>query len=233
MPKMVDVDERRTALTEAAARVIARAGIDAVTLRDVAAEAGLTTGALTHYFADKRDLMLCTFQASLGRRLALRAEREPGDALGGLLASLEGALPLDDSRRCHWMVTVALCSQAAGDPELAAAQAGAYREFRDHVTELVRRAGLGPRSRAGALAEQLIAAADGIAMQALFDPHSWPPTHQRHTLLATAAALGVAFPANGTVRSRPHISGNGSTPPPDRGRTPSRRTASAAGRLDA
>ncbi len=45
MPKIIDIDERRQELTDAAARLIARAGLGAATMRDVAAEAGLTTGA--------------------------------------------------------------------------------------------------------------------------------------------------------------------------------------------
>lgn len=182
MPKVVDVDERRNELTEAAARLIARAGIEAATLRDVAAEAGMTTGALTHYFADKRELLLHTFQASLNHRRSTRGNREPIDALGALMASLEGALPLDDDRKRHWMVTVAFCSQATGDAEMAAAQRDAYREFRSRTTELARRAGVAAGRSATRTAEHLIAVADGIAIQALFDPASWPAERQLSAL---------------------------------------------------
>jgi AcrR family transcriptional regulator len=189
MPKAVDVDERRSELTDAAARLIARAGIEAATMRDVAAEAGLTTGALTHYFADKRELMLRTFQASLERRRALRAGRDPHDPRGALVAALEGALPLDDDRRRHWMVTIAFCSQAVGDAELAAAQRDAYREFRGHVTELVRRCRLASGRASSRLAERLIAVADGVAVQALFDPETWTPRHQRAALHAALRAV--------------------------------------------
>ena len=194
MPKVVDVDERREALTGAAARVIARSGIDAATLRDVAAEAGLTTGALTHYFADKRELMLCTFLASLAGRRAQRATREPHDPYQALVATLEGALPVDDDRRRHWMVTIAFCSQAAGDVELAAAQRDAYREFRGNVASLVRRSGLASGVAAARTAEHLIAVADGIAVQALFDPETWSPPRQRAALHAALTVL--ASPAH-------------------------------------
>ena len=64
MPRVVDVEQRRAELTDATARLIAKSGIGAATMRDVAAEAGWTTGALTHYFTDKRDLLLHTFRAS-------------------------------------------------------------------------------------------------------------------------------------------------------------------------
>ncbi len=192
MPKVVDVDERRLELANAAARLIARAGIGAATLRDVAAEAGLTTGALTHYFADKRELLLHTFQASLDGRRALRPHRSAvEDPRAELRASLEGALPLDDDRRRHWMVTVALCAEAAGDAELAAVQRDAYREFRRHVTRLVEVCRLAEGAGAEALAERLIAAADGVALQALFDPATWPPQRQLAALDAVLSPLGV------------------------------------------
>jgi AcrR family transcriptional regulator len=180
MPKVVDVEQRRAELTEAAARVIARSGIEAATVREVAAEAGCTTGALTHYFADKRELLLTTFQESLTRRRSLRPVDSSATPAARLRASLEGALPLDEQRRRHWMVTLACCSQAVADPELASAQRDAYREFRTHLARLIAAidSSLGPER----LAEQLIALADGIAIQALFDPASWPAEHQTDRL---------------------------------------------------
>jgi AcrR family transcriptional regulator len=186
MPKIVDIAERRADLTDAAARLIARSGIAAATLRDVAAEAGWTTGVLTHYFSDKRELLLCTFQASLDRRRAARTSNGQADPMSLLLASLEGALPLDEDRRRHWMVTIAFCAQAAGDPDLSVAQRDAYREFRGHVADLATRCGLAAGLVAETLAERLIAAADGIAVQALFDPEHWTSARQ---LAALQAAL--------------------------------------------
>ena len=182
MPKIVDVDERRATLTDAAARLIASAGIEAATLRDVAAEAGMTTGALTHYFADKRELLLHTFQTSLQHRRSSRIDREPVDPSGALMASLEGALPLDADRKRHWMVTIAFCSQAAGDAEMAIAQRDAYREFRAHVADLAHRAGLASHDTAAQIAEHLIAVADGVAIQAIFDPDTWPAHRQLSAL---------------------------------------------------
>jgi AcrR family transcriptional regulator len=193
VPKVVDVEQRRTALTDAASRVIARSGIEAATMREVAAEAGWTTGALTHYFTDKRTLLLATFEASLANRRALRPSRATAGPAAQLRATLEGALPVDADRRRHWLVSLTFCTQAGDDEQLAAAQRNAYREFRDHVTSLVVAAGLAgtARGEARALAERLIASADGIAIQALFDPASWPADRQRTTLDATLVPLGV------------------------------------------
>jgi AcrR family transcriptional regulator len=188
VPKVVDVQQRREELTEAAANLIARSGIEAATMRGVAAEAGWTTGALTHYFADKRELLLATFQASLDQRRSLRPPDEAAPPHERLRWSLEGALPLDESRRRHWLVTLTCCTQATGDPTLAAAQRDAYREFRDHITRLVLEAGMAARDEAQATAERLIAAVDGVAIQSFFDPESWPSERQLATLEALLPA---------------------------------------------
>ena len=190
MPKVIDVQQRRTEITEAATRVIARAGIEAATMREVAAEGGWTTGVLAHYFTDKRELLLATFQASLAQRRSLRPPAT-ASADARLRSSLEGALPLDESRRRHWLVTLASCTQASGDAELATAQQDAYREFREHVGRLGIEAGLCTESDARPTAERLIGLADGIAIQALFDPVSWPAHRQLSTLhVALRTALG-------------------------------------------
>lgn len=194
MPKAVDVHARRQSITDAAARLIASAGIGAATMREVANEAGWTTGVVTHYFADKRELLLCTLQASLEGRRLRHADDLRGNPTGALRATLAAALPLDESSRRHWLVTVAFCSEAAGDAELAAVQRDAYREFRAHVVRLVEQATGRRGADAVADAERLIALTNGVAMQALFDEDSWPADRQLATL---DAALVVVDPVAG------------------------------------
>jgi len=189
MPKVVDIQERRAELAAAAAQLIARAGVGAATMREVAAEAGWTTGALTHYFSDKRELLLFTFRSSLAQRHANRNARATLDPRSALLQALEGALPRDEDGRRHWMVTIAFCAQAAGDEELSAAQRDAYREFRARVAELAVQSGVATDEASLPVAEQLIAVANGIAVQALFDPSSWPSDRQLATLHATIEPL--------------------------------------------
>lgn len=202
MPKIIDVDERRAELARAASRLIARSGISAATLRDVAAEAGLTTGALTHYFADKRALMLHTFRESLEGRKRVRATREPTDPVSALVQALESSLPVDDDRRRHWVVSVAFCAEAAGDDALSAAQRDAYRVHRDYVGGLVAAAGLAGGDDAVELAERLLACANGIAVQALFDADDWPPARQLaclHELVAGPLGLAGQSSADGSA----------------------------------
>lgn len=178
MPRIVDVEARRDELAAAAARVIARAGIGGASMRQVAAEAGWTTGTLVHYFRNKRELLRFTLETSLEQRRAERPHRQSLEPDQALRATLVGALPLDDRARLHWMVTIAFCAQAATDPELARIQRDAYRDFRAQVADHVAAAGRAADAGSVAEAERLIAVVDGIAIQALFDPDSWPPEHQ-------------------------------------------------------
>ncbi len=178
MPRQVDSDERRLELAAAAARVIARSGVAGATMREVAAEAGWTTGALTHYFADKRELLRFTLEASLEGRWARRQQRRFMTPQDALRSTLVDALPTDEASTLHWTVTVAFCAQAAGDAELAVTQRDAYREFRDSVTSLVIAAQRATGDTAVAEAERFIALLDGVALQALFDPETWPAERQ-------------------------------------------------------
>ncbi len=179
-------------LAAAAARVIAQAGLGGASLRDVAAEAGATTGTLTHYFADKRELLLFTLRASLEQ---VRRARPGGDG-DGLRALLERALPLDEDRVLHWRVTLAFCAQAGDDEELASVQQRAYRSFHREVEACLAagvaegrlRADLEPAEEAA----NLIAVADGVAVQALFDPSAWPAERQRAALARHLDVLAAA-----------------------------------------
>lgn len=194
MPRIVDAEKRRAAITEATARVIARGGIDAVTMREVATEAGWTTGVITHYFENKRDLLLATFQVSLSNRQSLRLpESAPTDSR--LRGALEGALPITEARKRHWLVTLACLLQASSDQSIADAQRSAYRDFRTFVTDLVQVVDAeAPPPRATdsqQKAERLIAGVDGVAVQALFDPESWPKDRQ---LAALNTLLDQEFP---------------------------------------
>ncbi len=180
MPKIVDADQRRQELAEATARVIARAGVDAASMREIAAEAGWTTGTLVHYFANKHELLDFTLRASIERRSAQRSERVDLSPAEALRATLTGALPTDDDTRVHWIVTVALAGAAASDTALAATQREAYRDYRSYLIELL--AAMPLIDDEHVEAERLIGLVDGIALQALFDPESWPAQRQLRAL---------------------------------------------------
>lgn len=57
MPKQVDHEARRQELLEALMRITRREGWDAISLRKVAAEAGVSMGMVQHYFSSKDEML--------------------------------------------------------------------------------------------------------------------------------------------------------------------------------
>lgn len=57
MPKLVDHDEYRRELLEKCFSIFTRKGFSSVTMREIAAEIGVSTGTLYHYFPTKESIM--------------------------------------------------------------------------------------------------------------------------------------------------------------------------------
>lgn len=140
--------------------IIARMGLQGVTLRSVAAEAGFANGALKPYFASKDELMLGTFEyvcARVSERVADGAARLRGfaavKAFGREILPLNAAL-VDEAR-----VIIGFWALAAHDEEMKRvndAAMGQWREWLEHwVAQQVEDTGL----RAGVSAEVLV---DGL-----------------------------------------------------------------------
>ena len=64
MPRVVDHEARRAEVAAVAADLIARRGLDGVSVRDVAAAGGYSTTVVTHYFASKRELLLQAYRSA-------------------------------------------------------------------------------------------------------------------------------------------------------------------------
>ena len=76
MPRYVDHDARRRHMAETAADLVGRDGLEALTFRNVAEAARSSTTVLTHYFADKSELLV----TALTRRFTETLVRRPGRA---------------------------------------------------------------------------------------------------------------------------------------------------------
>ena len=130
MPKVVDHEARRRELAAAVWRVIAARGPEAVTIRDVAAEAGWSSGALRHYLPTREELLVFAFRLA-GERATERIVAA-GDA--PIARILEEAMPLDEERRQEALIWFAFVGLAPSAP-------GARRRARPHVSGHRRPAG--------------------------------------------------------------------------------------------
>ena len=136
MPKLVDHDERRRAITAAVWRLIADRGIDAVNMRDIAAEAGYANGSLSHYFTGKDDILRLAFE-HVFEATNLRIAEHIGQATGldALRIFCREILPLTDETLSEARIATSLWQRAMYDPQMAAINARAMASWRVTIAE--------------------------------------------------------------------------------------------------
>ena len=120
MPKLVDHQERRRLIAQATWRVISRDGVRAASVRAVAAEAGLSTGALRHYFDNHSSLLLFAARHSIelaAGRLLDHLSGTAAEPRTTVQACLEELLPLDEQRAAESAVYFGLGDLARLTPE--------------------------------------------------------------------------------------------------------------------
>ncbi|MBF8191696.1 TetR/AcrR family transcriptional regulator [Nonomuraea sp. K274] len=113
MPKIVDHDARRRHIAEAVHRVIHDKGMESVSLREVAAEAGMSMGAVQYYVTTKNQMLLLALERIgiwIGDRLAavVAHQSTPLDVLRATVLEL---LPLDEKR--SYLNRIGLAFQAS------------------------------------------------------------------------------------------------------------------------
>ncbi|MFI6298574.1 TetR/AcrR family transcriptional regulator [Nonomuraea sp. NPDC050790] len=116
MPKVVDHALRRRQIAEAVHRLIDAHGIDRVSLREVAAEAGVSMGLVQHYFTTKDEMLLLAME-HLHLRITERVGQVSGSPREVLRAAILELLPLDEVRRSEARIGTAYLARSvvAGD----------------------------------------------------------------------------------------------------------------------
>nr|WP_062340267.1 TetR/AcrR family transcriptional regulator [Herbidospora sakaeratensis] len=174
MPKIVNHDERREEVVAAARRIILREGIEAATTRAIAKEAGYSNGVLTHYFADKDEILLSALRTSHRRiteRLAAKLTGLTG--LAALRELLLDNLPMDEERERETGLEIGFWARSLTSPALLRTQ----REEAADLCLLVRTL-LQSAADAGEIAdeglddtaERLLALVDGLSLHRLLYP---------------------------------------------------------------
>ncbi|MBX6169654.1 MAG: TetR family transcriptional regulator [Thermobispora bispora] len=175
MPKIVNHEERRGEVVAAARRVILREGIEAATTRAIAREAGYSNGVLTHYFADKDEILVSALEAS-HRRIAerLREKLSGRTGLAALREVLLDNVPLDDERAGETGLEVGFWGRSLTSPALLEVQRREAAELRYLVTSLLRSAAEAGEIRTDEdledVAERLLALVDGLSVHRLLYP---------------------------------------------------------------
>ncbi|MFJ2977441.1 TetR/AcrR family transcriptional regulator [Curtobacterium sp. NPDC087082] len=164
MARSIDIEERRRSVSEAAWRVLARDGLGALSVRNVAAEAGLPPSTVRYVFPTQSSLREHTITLVFDRtreRIAAIPEGLPTrEHAHQLLLEL---LPLDDERVIELEVYLALANAALTDAELRPALDLVVVEMREWSEEVLELVGVPAADREYEV-RRLHALIDGLAM---------------------------------------------------------------------
>ena len=133
-------DVRRTALIEAAARVLAAKGVAGASVRTICAEAGVSAGLLRHYFdgvdaliAEAYEAVGALIDAALEAAVAAAGEH-PRARLSAYLTASFAPPVLDPNLLATWL---AFWSLVKVDPAIGAIHRRTYAGYRARLEELL------------------------------------------------------------------------------------------------
>ncbi|WP_454885108.1 TetR/AcrR family transcriptional regulator [Sphingomonas oryzagri] len=162
--------ERRQALIDATARSLARHGAGGVSVRTIAAEAGVSPGLVTHHFEGVEPLIAATYRQvseRVGEALAAAVEAAGTDPRARLAAYVVGNfLPpvMDEELLGTWLGLLGLTKSM---PLVSAAHAESYAGFRMAMERLLADCGGKGDHRLEAVA--ITALVDGLWLELCLD----------------------------------------------------------------
>ena len=194
MPKIVNHDAQRVTFAKAAMSLIARDGLEGVTMRAVAAEAGLSYGSLFHYFESKDDLLMHAI-----RHLMLLQTQRVNDYAGRFkgLKALEHLLCddaiINESSRDSWLVWLTFLYKAALQESFAEMHADLISGWLERIEGLLQQAQQAGEIDAdldtGFEAKAVWAFSAGIGQMGLLDSAALPEDLQKSMIVAYLGKL--------------------------------------------
>ncbi|WP_327705228.1 TetR family transcriptional regulator C-terminal domain-containing protein [Streptomyces decoyicus] len=169
MPKQVDHGSRRRQIAEAVCQLADESGLEGVTLRDVAARAKVSMGAVQRCFGTKEEMLafaLSDIGERIAARVAARLVESPAQSARSTLghAAAEVSL-LQEEHRAEARVWLAFMAQAAVSPALAEILRTNYTGLQTAFARLVADACDTPDPDRAA--RTLLALADGLTTHVL------------------------------------------------------------------
>ena len=145
MPKQVDHRERRETIARALWRVVEQRGIAHASVREVAQEAGISHGAVQHYFATREEMLVFAMdfaseQTSLRVAASLGELGNPPHPRDVLRVMLTEMLPLRPDARVTSRMSTAYVLEALHNTNIHTRARDGLRQGRDLVEQLVRQA---------------------------------------------------------------------------------------------
>ena len=174
MPKQVNHDERRREIASAVLRLVTTRGVEAASLRTVAREAGVSMGAVQHYFTTKDEML--RFALAHGNTLlaaratTLMAQRKPATPRQTFRLFCTLLLPLDDDSKAGARLWAGLISRGCVDEPTRKLAAQAYANLTEFVIHQL--TGALPDKDAAQAARHLVSVIEGLRWPVLFGVYS-------------------------------------------------------------
>jgi AcrR family transcriptional regulator len=171
VPRIVDHDQRRIELAEAVWSLIREQGIQGVTIRQIVARTGWSSGAIRHYLPDRQAILnfaALHVNARAQSRIALVVRT--GDVKLDFLNFLHIFLPLDEETRGWMQVWLSFVGLSATDPQMSDAQGFAYTALNTFLKQCfcdLERLGWHTHCAPEAAANELHALLDGLSIHVL------------------------------------------------------------------
>ena len=164
VPKLVDHDVRRREIAQAVWAVIAERGIEGVTLRSVAAEAGVSVGRIQHYYASREELVRDSCRELLKaatQRFEAVDDTTPVEKLRRLVL---GRIPTTPEFAIGTSIWLAYEAKSVDDPVIAELVQRGHAGGVQEAAALLSECGV---ADASAVALRLMATAEGLAIRVL------------------------------------------------------------------
>ncbi len=132
---------RRRLIVEAARTVMARRGMAATGMREVAAAAGVSLGTVTYHFSGVDELLVKVIDAEEAEFFLPLVDHALAAETGrsGLQYLVDGLLSDEPRTREHWLLWLDFWTLASRDVQFGQWQLGSYEAWRKVVAELVER----------------------------------------------------------------------------------------------
>ncbi|GAA1894479.1 TetR/AcrR family transcriptional regulator [Actinomadura bangladeshensis] len=165
----------RTAILEATAALIAEVGWGRVTMRGIAARAGVPHGAISYHFQGKDDVLRQAAVAGTLRALAQPlAMAQAAESVQEMFEGTLGWFAVGGLQDPSAALLLETARQAARDPALREPLTAELRKFRAALTELVERnqreGRVAPGLPASGTATVVAALLDGLLLHLILDP---------------------------------------------------------------
>ncbi|MGH1977161.1 TetR/AcrR family transcriptional regulator [Rothia sp. L_38] len=119
MPKLIDHAERKKVISQAVWKLLNERGVSAITIRNVAAEAGISTGSLRHSFDSRVELVTYALELiGLETEASMRAVSVQGQDVLNSVKILEHFIPLTPRSRAVSRITLGMVAELRSTPEI-------------------------------------------------------------------------------------------------------------------